>query len=175
MRNPERNIEFKAIDPDPARSAKACAALGAVDEGWLRQTDTYFEVRQGYLKLREENDHAWLIYYERPVQAVARESRYMLVDVSEPKAMKDALAAALGVRIAVEKTRHLFLIGNVRIHLDQVVGLGEFIEVEAVAESGSDLTSERRFVGELQSALGITREQIVEWGYAERLLTQAAS
>jgi len=173
VHEPRRNIEFKAIDPDPARSASACLALGAADEGFLRQTDTYFEVHHGHLKLREEDERAWLIYYERCPEAIARESRYFLLDVSDPVVMKDALAAALGVRIAVKKVRRLFLVRNVRIHLDRVVGLGDFIEIEAVAQSDSDLTDEHSFVRELQEALGIASSQIVEWGYAERLLTPA--
>lgn len=168
-----RNIEFKAIDPDPASSAHACLALSATDAGWLAQTDTYFHVARGRLKLREENNGAWLVYYERPSNAVARESRYMLLEVSDPAVMKDALSAALGILVTVRKTRHLFLVRNVRIHLDQVTDLGNFIEIEAVAESDSDLTDEHSVVRELQEALGIASSQIVEWGYAERLLTPA--
>lgn len=169
MNQPRRNIELKAIDLDPARSVETCLALGAVDEGWLHQTDTYFGVRQGCLKLREEEDRAWLIYYERSAEARARESRYVLADVSAPLVVKEALAAALGIRIVVQKARHLFLLRNVRIHLDHVTELGDFIEIEAVASADSNLTSEHRIVRHLQGALGIS-DKIVKWGYAERLL-----
>ena len=62
---PRRNIELKARDPDPARSLQASLDVGASDEGWLRQTDTYFRVPHGRLKLREEDAVSQLISYER--------------------------------------------------------------------------------------------------------------
>jgi hypothetical protein len=58
---PRRNVELKASDPDPARSLQASLDIGAQDEGWLKQIDTYFRVPRGRLKLREEGDVAWLI------------------------------------------------------------------------------------------------------------------
>ena len=83
--------------------------IGASDEGWLHQTDTYFQVPQGRLKLREEGPVAQLIFYERANETVARESRYRLVPVSDPTGLKDALSDALGVLIVVEKSRRLLL------------------------------------------------------------------
>ena len=91
---PRRNIELKARDPDPARSLQASIQMGASDEGWLHQTDTYFRVRNGRLKLREEDAASHLISYERSDDAVARESHYRLVPVSDP--------AGLGSFIEIE-------------------------------------------------------------------------
>jgi predicted adenylyl cyclase CyaB len=170
VEKPRRNIELKARDPDPDRSLRASLALGARDEGWLRQTDTYFRVPHGRLKLREEGPAAQLIAYERADQAVARESRYRLVTVSDPGGLKQALSAALGVLVVVEKSRRLMLWQNVRIHLDDVRGLGSFIEIEAVADPASDLTSERREASEVQEALAIAPEQIVAVSYSDELL-----
>jgi predicted adenylyl cyclase CyaB len=167
---PRRNIEFKAPDPEPARSLAVCVSLGADDRGVLCQTDTYFSVPHGRLKLREEGRDAWLIYYERRDQAAARESRYNILPVGEPDQLRDVLSAALGIRIVVEKERRLFLWKSVRIHLDTVTGLGTFIEVEAVAAAQSDLTAEHHHTQELQTALGIQDDDIVDWGYADRLL-----
>jgi hypothetical protein len=84
MEVPRRNIELKARDPDPARSLQVSLDMGASDEGWLHQTDTYFRVPHGRLKLREEGAVAQLISYERSDETVARESRYRLVPVSDP-------------------------------------------------------------------------------------------
>jgi adenylate cyclase class IV len=171
---PRRNIEFKAINPDPPRSVLACIELGATDEGELRQTDTYFCVPNGRLKLREENhDLAWLIFYERSDAAKPRESRYRLIEVADPAGLKAALSSALGVSVVVEKRRRLFLWDNVRVHLDHVPGLGDFVELEAVASGASDLTPEYRAVETVRAALAITDDHIVTWGYADRLLATA--
>jgi adenylate cyclase, class 2 len=142
VEKPRRNIEFKARDPDPARSLQVSLDVGAQDEGWLHQTDTYFRVRHGRLKLREEGAVAQLISYERDDRALARESRYRIVAVSDPTGLRDALSAALGVLVVVEKSRRLLLWHGVRIHLDEVRSLGSFIEIEAVADPSSDLTIE---------------------------------
>src|SRR5436190_13112044 len=48
-----RNLEIKAIDPDPHATLRAALELGAEDAGWLHQRDTYFHAVQGRLKLRE--------------------------------------------------------------------------------------------------------------------------
>lgn len=129
---PRRNIELKARDPDPDRSLQVSLEIGASDKGWLYQTDTYFRVPHGRLKLREEGAIAQLISYERANETVARESRYRLVPVGDPAGLKDALSDALGVLVVVEKSRRLLLWQGVRIHLDEVRGLGSFIEIEVV-------------------------------------------
>ncbi len=145
--------------------------MGASDEGWLHQIDTYFRVPHGRLKLREEEGSvAQLISYERSDETVARESRYRLVPVSDPAGLKDAISDALGVLVVVEKSRRLLLWRGVRIHLDEVCGLGCFIEIEAVADPSSDLSNEHRRASQLQDALAITPERIVSFSYSDELL-----
>jgi len=168
-----RNIELKAHDPDPARSLQLSLALGAKDQGWLQQLDTYFRVRNGRLKLREQDGTAELIQYERADEAIERASNYRLIPIHDPAGLKDALAAALGILVAVEKSRHLLLWRNVRIHLDEVAGLGSFIELEAVAEPDSDLSREYQHVAELRATLDIADERIVAVGYSDELLAAA--
>jgi adenylate cyclase class IV len=131
-----RNVELKARDPDPGRSLEISLALGAEDHGWLQQLDTYFRAPQERLKLREQGNIAELIYYERFDEAIERESNYRIICIEDPEALMDALAAALGVLISVEKSRQLLLWHDVRIHLDEVPGLGSFIELETVAPPG---------------------------------------
>jgi homotetrameric cytidine deaminase len=164
-----RNVELKALDPDPARSLATCRELGAEDRGVLRQRDTYFRTRTGRLKLREqEPGGATLIQYDRPDEAAARESRYRLTRVDDPDGLSASLDAALGTLVVVEKERHLLLWEGVRIHLDSVAGLGSFVELEGVAPPDSDLSAERDKVARLQHALGIG--EILTCSYSDRLL-----
>jgi homotetrameric cytidine deaminase len=164
-----RNVELKAIDPDPARSLAVCRELGAEDRGVLRQRDTYFRARSGRLKLREEEPGgAVLIHYDRPDAAEARESRYRLTRVEDPDDLRASLDAALGTLVVVDKERHLFLWDGVRIHLDTVEGLGSFVELEGVAPPESDLTPEQEKVARLRRELGI--EEVLTDSYSDRLL-----
>jgi predicted adenylyl cyclase CyaB len=170
---PRRNVELKATDPDPDRSLAVCLELGAEDKGVLIQRDTYFQVPDGRLKLREEAPGgAALIQYHRPDAAQARESRYRLVKIGDPETLKEALDAALGTLVVVYKERRLLLWEGVRIHLDDVAGLGTFLELEGVAAPDSDLGPERERVAELSAKLDL-EGRIVSDSYSDRLLAAA--
>lgn len=163
-----RNVEVKAVDPDPARTLERALELGASDEGVLVQRDTYFAVLTGRLKLREqEPGGAVLIAYERPDETAAHVSNYRLVPVPDADELRGALAAVAGVRVVVDKRRRLLLWDCVRIHLDEVEGLGSFVELEAVAEPDSDLAREHELVGQVRAALGIEDAALREGSYAD--------
>ncbi len=170
MRAPNRNIELKARDPEPDRSLEICRALGAVDQGVIRQLDTYFDVRQGGLKLRVQSPGPpHLIQFQRPDRPEQRQSSYRIVVVEDADTARAALATALGIVGVVVKRRHLFLWRQVRIHLDEVDGLGHFIELEAVAPVQSDLTAEHRLIAELRERFAITDDRLCATGYLAQL------
>jgi len=169
-----RNIELKATDPKPARSLEICHGLGAPDEGVLWQRDTYFNVSAGGLKLREqEPGRTHLIQFERADEPQQRESRYRIIDIDDAQTLLAALTAAIGVDVTVTKQRRLFLWQTVRIHLDNVERLGNFIELEAVAPAGSDLHHEHQLVQQLRTAFSITDDRLIATGYAQQLKTQS--
>jgi adenylate cyclase class IV len=171
MAGKQRNLEIKAVDPDPQATLAAALALGAQDRGTLRQRDTYFHAVQGRLKLREAPPRpAELIAYARADRAGPKVSLYRVVPVADHVALVDALADSLGIRVVVEKVRRLLEWRNVRIHLDRVAELGDFVEIEAVATSPGGLEVERDRVEELRAALGITDELLVARGYADLLV-----
>jgi homotetrameric cytidine deaminase len=127
-----RNLEIKARDADPRRSLEAALALGADDQGELTQRDTYFAGARGRLKLRQQTPgEAELIQYRRPDESGPRVSEFRLVPVSDSGALEQALDGALGTLVVVEKRRRLLLWEGVRIHLDDVAGLGAYLELEA--------------------------------------------
>ena len=173
--DPRRNVELKARDPDPATTLAAALGHGAEDHGLLRQRDTYFTATTGRLKLREEDDRATLIAYARADEASARLSAYHLVDVPDAAALTTALDDALGISVVVTKRRRLLLHDDVRIHLDEVEGLGAWVELEAVAPPGSDLSAEHAKVARLRDVLGIVDDRIVATGYAAMLLAAGAA
>ena len=170
-----RNLEIKAHDPDPPATLSAALEFGADDEGWLHQRDTYFHAVQGRLKLREAPpEPAELIAYARAELAGPKVSLYRVVQVADHLALIDALTDSLGVRVVVEKSRRLLRWRNVRIHLDRVEGLGDFVELEAIAASPGGLEVERDRMEELRAALGIAAEQLVAHGYADLLTRRSA-
>jgi adenylate cyclase class IV len=168
MASQERNLELKAVDPDPAQTLSAALALGAEEQGVLRQRDTYFHAVEGRLKLREAPPApAELIAYRRADRSGPSVSHYRVVALADHLALAEALHDALGVRAIVEKARRLLLWRTVRIHLDHVAGLGDFVELEAVAASACGLTAEQAKVDELRARLGMTDDRLVAFSYVD--------
>jgi homotetrameric cytidine deaminase len=167
-----RNVELKARDPDPARTLERALAIGAEQIGEIRQRDTYFAGARGRLKLREQDTDGpplfdELIEYSRPDSTHARTSTYRRVPVADAAPLREALDAAYGATATVTKRRLLLLWEGVRIHLDEVEGLGSFLEIEALADPGSDLDAEHGKVERLRAELGIEDAHLVARSYAD--------
>jgi predicted adenylyl cyclase CyaB len=166
-----RNIEIKARCPDLATARERAVALGARRVGLLAQRDTYFHVPHGRLKLREiDGDAAELIQYARPDATEARASEYILVPIATPDLLRDALARGLGIRAVVAKRRELYLWRSTRIHLDEVDGLGSFLELETVITEQSE-TEAREEIAAAAAALGIRDEDRISHSYIDMIET----
>jgi homotetrameric cytidine deaminase len=162
------NIELKARDANPEATLARCQALGVEDQGTLKQRDTYFTARGGRLKLREQGDGASeLIAYRRPDDRAATQSAYVRAPVTAPSELREALDAALGTVDVVLKRRRLLLWEGVRIHLDEVTGLGSFIEFEAVLPDAGSPEEAHAKVARLKSELSISDEMLVAVGYVD--------
>ena len=168
-----RNLELKLRVPDLAAARRACAGLAGL-AGVVEQVDTYFHVPIGRLKLRESVSgsaapEATLIAYCRPDRADVRASDYHLVPVPDAAGLKSALSAALGVRGVVRKRREVLMRHNVRIHLDEVDGLGDFLELEAVISDEADEALSRSRLDALCRLLGLAPGDWIAGSYADLL------
>jgi adenylate cyclase class IV len=165
-----RNLELKARCADLIAAQETVRRLGAVPGGLELQVDTYFIVPKGRLKLREiTGQPAVLIWYDRPNQDGVRASGYYLAPVPDPLVLRAALASALGVRGEVHKERDIYLWQNVRIHLDEVAGLGSFLELEAVLSPMDDEAMSRARLEQLCRALAIETAETEAASYADLL------
>ncbi len=161
------NLELKARCPDLAAARARTEALAT---GWLgvdRQVDTYFRAPGGRLKLRESSlSGGQLIPYLRPDQQRARRSDYVVIPLPEPERTKALLTQVLGVHRVVSKRREIALYQNVRIHLDRVDGLGDFVELEAVWDGSEAGEAEQvAKVAYLREQLGIADAALVSLSY----------
>lgn len=163
-----RNIELKARCADLDAAAGACRRLGARFEWTRRQVDTYFRVAEGRLKLRVSTPgEALLVSYRRADEAAARDSQYELRPVEDAEAVLGEFTARHGILARVAKTRTLYLLGHIRIHLDRVEGLGTFIEFEAVMDDQHEDAPTRERLAALRRAFGIGDEDLLGESYAE--------
>jgi predicted adenylyl cyclase CyaB len=168
------NIEIKARVPDPALFAAAARAISDAPPQTLRQRDTFFRCPDGRLKLRELGaGRSELIWYDRPDVGGSRRSDYHIAPVADPAALRRLLDRAYGVTQVVEKTRTLCLVGQTRIHLDEVVGLGSFVELEVVLHDGQPEPEGHRIAAKLMARLGIAANDLLTGAYAEMLPREA--
>ena len=134
-----RNIESKFRYADHEAVLARALAAGATDEGFLHQIDQFYEVAKGRLKLRTVDGRgSELLAYDRAEAVESRTSDYGWYSTSDPASLADVLDRALRRAGVVEKMRHLLILRNTRIHLDDVVGLGRFAELETVMSTRSD-------------------------------------
>lgn len=125
------NLEIKARIASSNKAVETARSLDAVYCGDLYQTDTYFCAPNGRLKLREiRGQQSELIFYERGEKSARRHSEFKIYPVEDGLGLKNILEHAMGIRAFVEKKRALFLYESARIHIDEVVDLGQFIEFE---------------------------------------------
>ena len=128
---PHLNVEIKAISNDPSLVRDYLIAHNALFKGIDQQTDTYFNVNEGRLKLREGNIENNLICYNRNNQPGPKSSHFHLVKIEDAKGLKEVLERSCGIKMIVRKRREIYYIDNVKFHIDEVPGLGSFIEIEA--------------------------------------------
>jgi adenylate cyclase, class 2 len=135
------------------------------------QKDTYFNVRHGRLKLREGNIENSLIHYQRHNVAGAKQSDVILYEHAPAPRLKDALTAALGIKVVVDKRRRIYFVDNVKLHFDRVEGLGTFVEVEAIDSDGSiGIEKLKEQCQEYAAFLGIRDEDYMSESYSDMLL-----
>ena len=184
------NVEIKARVADPADLAGRLAALGTMPADVLVQHDTFFACPRGRLKLREMSSafagatgagstgarsagtgskRAELIWYERPDTPGSKCSRYHITPVADAGSLRRTLGSALGTTHVVEKTRSLYLVGQTRIHLDAVVGLGTFVELEVVLRDGQTADEGHAIAAEWMARLGIAPADLLAGAYADML------
>jgi adenylate cyclase class IV len=164
------NVEIKARVRDAEHLYRLVMALSDTPASSLDQDDTFFYTPRGRLKLRTCSPTSGeLIYYERADTRDPKPSYYTIAGTREPLALQDVLTAALGVCGRVRKQRRLFLIGQTRVHLDTVEGLGTFVELEWVMRPGQTVEAGRQVVIGLMQQLEIAATDLVSAAYVDLL------
>lgn len=131
------NVEIKARCSHTDQIRLVLKQHKAVFRGVDRQVDTYFKLPHGRLKLREGNIENYLIHYDRPDTPGPKRSIVTLYKPPSDPALREILSRSLEIHAVVRKTREIYHLENVKFHIDQVDGLGQFIEIEAIDDSGT--------------------------------------
>jgi predicted adenylyl cyclase CyaB len=163
-----RNVEIKARVADPDKLLRLVQNIADSGPEVLNQEDVFFQCPSGRLKLRTINGkESQLIFYVRDDNPSPKASEYALVPVSDPAAMRRVLELALGTRGIVRKRRTLFLVGPTRIHLDEVEGLGSFIELEVVLKPAESIGDGVQIARQIIEKLKIDETSLIAGAYLD--------
>ena len=138
--------------------------------------DTYFKVDSGRLKLRQGSVETNLIYYNRPNTKSPKKSSVLLYKPNEALDLKKILVAVHPTLCVVDKVREIYFIENVKFHLDTVLGLGTFMEIEAIDETnemeyGIILKQCKNYM----SQLNIVEEDLISVSYSDLVMQQISA
>ena len=169
-----RNIEIKARISDLAALRARAASVATAAPIIIDQVDAFFDAPLARLKVRAFSDGSGeLIAYRRADRHGPKESVYSRTACGDAAGLAAALAAALPLRGRVVKRRELFMAGRTRIHLDDVEGLGTFLELEVVLRDGEAAADGEREACELMRALGVDARDLVPDAYIDLLARKA--
>ncbi|XP_005110231.2 uncharacterized protein LOC101845581 [Aplysia californica] len=84
--------------------------------------------------------------------------------------IKTVLDRAMGVKGVVCKTRLLIMVGQTRVHLDEVKGLGQFMELEVVLRDDQTTEDGQKIAEELMEKFGISKDNLLTGAYMDMLL-----
>jgi len=167
------NVEFKAELRDLELARAAVRSMGALKAGVLEQTDTYFRVADGRLKKREtEGEDTEWVFYDREDRTLPKLSRFTIYD--EAAAKERFGSRPLPVWLTVKKRRELWLMGAVRIHMDEVEGLGKFLEIEALVSPKQNVAKCHELVAKLREKLGPALGEPLSGSYSDLLASEEA-
>ncbi|KAF7992465.1 hypothetical protein HCN44_001803 [Aphidius gifuensis] len=168
-----RNIEIKAVLKNRESVEDRAKSLSGSGPTIIKQSDTFFEVPKGRLKLRSfEDGSGVLIFYERPDVEGPKLSQYNMVKLEDQVAcdgLKGILGKTNGIIGVVDKIRHLYIVGQSRIHIDQVDNLGNFMEIEVVLQDDEDVTIGEEISKNLMIKLGICDDDLISTAYIDLL------
>lgn len=165
------NIEIKAKCTDPANIRKILTEKKAIFKGTDNQKDTYFNVKNGRLKMREGNIEYSLIHYDREDISGPKRSDVLYYHPRKEDLIKQLLQKAIGTLVIVNKKREIYYIDNIKFHIDEVEKLGSFVEIEAIDKTGN-IGAEKLFeqCKKYLSLFQIKDEDLINNSYSDMLI-----
>jgi adenylate cyclase class IV len=165
-----RNVEIKARVGNP--SQLYARALAVADGGpvTMLQDDTFFDCPNGRLKLRAFSESEGELIFDSRLDLLGpKESQYFLTPTASPANLRGTLASALGVCGRVRKKRTVFHVGSTRIHLDDVEGLGDVMELEVVLSEDQSVAAGIAIAQRIMLQLAICQDDLVDRAYVDLL------
>lgn len=163
-------VELKARVENHEYLMEILFSLSAKHTGTFQQTDIYFEVPEGRLKLRETKgtDTAELIYYERENVLGPKSDEAFILRIREHEELKKALKKILTTATVIEKVREIYQYKGTQIQLDSVKKVGKFIEFERqTSNSPKRIKKDRLILEKLMKKLKVDTANLETLSYSD--------
>lgn len=169
-----KEIEIKARIRHPEEVVKKLGGMGCPFSNSIRQTDTVYTKIVGnveeyltndhYLRIREKSDGRFVFTFKKPLSKTVLTKAEYETEIKDAKEFEQALLH-MGYKPAnkVIKKRRTGYINDIEICIDEVVGLGSFIEVEK--KTDQDETEVRKELNSFLDTLGVSVDDQVHKGY----------
>jgi len=175
-----QNVEYKCELRDIDLVRGIIKRIGGRHVFTVKQRDTYYKLFQGRLKKRETEappneppaptePPEW-IHYHRQDRLSSKLSHFSILD--EDEARQRFGQRDMPVWVVVEKTRELWMCGSVRVHLDDVKGLGKFLEIEALVTPRRHIGRCHRLVRALLAKFGPTLGEPISVSYSDMVAAE---
>ena len=172
-------VEVK-VRADHSQVRSVLQKLGAIKIGIENQSDSYFAAphrdfvkTDEALRIRSLDGKAVLTYKGPKLDKVSKTREELETPVDEATTAKILRALGFSEAGMVRKKREVFRAGEITVCLDAVEGLGEFLEVEIVAEDGKDLETSRGKLFELLKQFGAGEKDSIRTSYLEMVLDKS--
>ncbi|MCJ7800961.1 MAG: class IV adenylate cyclase [Candidatus Marinimicrobia bacterium] len=166
-----KNVEIKARITDYDKVKRLVEDLCHTPIHTEQQEDTFFNSSKGRLKLRESDGESAIIYYDRPNSYEPKQSDIAISFTENPDSLKSVLSKSIGIRGIIKKKRILYKYGQTRIHLDDVEGLGKFIELEVVLEHNQTSKDGETIAYNLMDLFDIQKTDLIDVAYIDLIET----
>mgnify|MGYP001564535197 CR=1 FL=1 len=169
-----KNIELKIFLDDFKDINFILKKIGAKYKGKFHQVDVYYWCKGGRLKLRKiDGQNFELIFYKRSDSNHSRLSDYQIFSIPKKriKPIKSILNKVYGEKNIVRKERSLWIYKHTRIHFDNVVKLGKFLELETVMEKINFKQAMKEY-DKIVKMLNLSKYKIYNKSYSDLLLKE---
>jgi len=170
-----KEIEVKAYLKNKDQIIDKLKTLGCILSESVRQIDTVYtripaKTVEEYLKndhfarIREKSDGRFIFTVKKPLSNKVLTKTEHETEIKNVKELEQALLL-MGYQVAnkVIKVRQTAHVKDFEICIDEVEGMGSFIEVEKMSEDDADLV--RKDLNEFLVSLGVSLQDEVRKGY----------
>ncbi len=167
------SVDFKCELRDRALAEGLLRAGGCTHLANVVQTDTYYRVPDAMLLRRQTSGGPpeW-VFFTRPRGVAPRLSSATVYSESSARARFGS--GALPVWVMVQKDRSVWLKGDVRVMLDDVLGLGKFVEFEARVGPRATVARRRNDIWAARAMLAPALGEAIGCGYADLMAREQA-